>query len=288
MPFAARQGFIAGASQWAEVSGGNSTSSVTIDGANYIIHTFTNVNSTQTFTVNEPGIIRILAVGGGGSGGDDRDIITNPAGRKGGGGGAGEFYDDTLYTWDLNGDYTGGTISIDIGRGGEARQSGVDAQNGYDTTVGSLTVKGGGGGAGLQGGSGGGGMAYSNRVTTGATSNISNSNGKGNSGSNASVGSLGGGGGGAGAAASGGDGGNGLAWVDGNTYAGGGGGGDNNATSSGAGGDGGTGGGGYGRGDVVGGTSQNPGAGTGNTGGGGGAGFNGGSGVVKILVRSYA
>ena len=68
MPFAARQGFIAGASQWAETSGG-STSTVTIDGANYTIHTFTNVNSTQTFTVNEPGIIRILAVGGGGSGG---------------------------------------------------------------------------------------------------------------------------------------------------------------------------------------------------------------------------
>ena len=116
---------------------------------------------------------------GGGSGGDDRDIITNPAGRLGGGGGAGEYLDETFYTWDLNGDYTGGTISITVGRGGEARQSSVDAQNGYDTVVGSLTVKGGGGGAGLQGGSGGGGMAYSNRVTTGATSNISNSNGKG-------------------------------------------------------------------------------------------------------------
>mgnify|MGYP003646622783 CR=1 FL=1 len=281
MPFAARIGFF-GIGNWAEGSGGNTTSNVTYDGINYNRYDFTGSGS---FSITEPGILRIMAIGGGGSGGDDRSVVSNPAGLKGGGGGAGEFYDATFNSWDLNGSYQGSSqISILIGAGGPHRSGTVDAENGSDTTVGSgLTVKGGGGGAGLTGASGGGGMAFPNRVTTGGSSNITNIGGKGNNGASAAINSIGGGGGGAGGSAGGSGGANGFQWIDGTYYAGGGGGGDNVVSSSGSGSFGGLGGGGKGRGDSSG---VNKGGGESGFGGGGGAGWTGGAGRVVILVRS--
>lgn len=284
MPFSAKQGFISGASSWAEGSGGNTTSNVTYDGVNYNRYDFTGSGS---FTVTEPGILYIMAIGGGGSGGDAFNITSNPAGAKGGGGGAGEFWEGLFNSWDLNGDLDGGTISIGIGAGGPHRSGTVDAENGGVTTVGTgLTVIGGGGGAGLQGGSGGGGMAYSDtgvHNNIGATSNITNTGGRGNSGANGVINSIGGGGGGAGASATSSVGANGYQWIDGTYYAGGGGGGDGVFSSSGSGSFGGLGGGGKGRGESSG---VNKGGGESGFGGGGGAGWVGGAGRVVILVRT--
>lgn len=283
MPFAARGGFL-GIGNWAEGTGGTA-STVTYDGINYNRYDFTGSGS---FSITEPGILRIMAIGGGGSGGDAFNVVSNPAGLKGGGGGAGEFYDATFNSWDLNGSYQGSsTISIGIGAGGPMRSSTVDAENGGDTTVGSgLTVKGGGGGAGLQGGSGGGGMAYADtgvHNNIGASSNITNVGGKGNSGANGTINTIGGGGGGAGANGVTYTGGDGFQWIDGTYYAGGGGGGDSTTSSGGAGGTGGLGGGGVGRGTSSG---VNKGDGESGFGGGGGAGWRGGAGRVVILVRS--
>ena len=286
MPFSARQGFITGASSWAEgvIGSGGTSSSVTYDGVNYTRYDWLGSGS---FTVTEPGIVYVMAIGGGGSGGDAFNVISNPAGLKGGGGGGGEFWEGLFNTWDLNGDLSGGTISIGIGAGGPHRSGTVDAENGGVTTVGTgLTVIGGGGGAGLQGGSGGGGMAYSDTAVhnnIGASSNITNQTGLGNSGADGTINSIGGGGGGAGASATSATGGAGYQWIDGDYYAGGGGGGDATTSSSGSGAFGGIGGGGKGRGESSG---VNRGGGETGKGGGGGAGWHGGSGRIVILVRS--
>jgi PKD repeat protein len=243
-----------------------------------------NTTGTQNWTVPS-GVtsVWVLLVAGGGGGG------SSASGGAGGGGGAGALINNTSYP-------VSGTINITVGTGGNGGTS-ANGTSGGNSTFGTLTVVGGGGGAltggatqGVPGGSGGGGSG----ATTGGAANATGGNNGGAGTSHTGGGyPISGGGGGAGAVGSaavndghGGNGGAGLnSTITGSnvTYAGGGGGTcDNRATGKYAG-TGGTGGGGAG---VLSGAANN---GTNNLGGGGGGngaagtvGGTGGSGVVII------
>ena len=254
----------------------------------FIIHTFTNVESS-TFKPTGSGTVEILVVAGGGGAGFD----------GGGGGGAGGVITNTVSV-------TSGTeYTVVVGGGGAAAispQSGPNGSPGSNSQFGSLTAIGGGGGynghAGItaitEGGSGGGqGFIDVGREPIAGGPGLGRSE-QGNQGGYSYNGSAGGGGGGAGAAGGnasdkqGGNGGNGIqsgisgvaAW-----YGGGGAGGSWN----GIGGTGGMGGGGN-----AGGNSARSGSdGTPNTGGGGGGNGDaggstsgkGGSGIVIVRYK---
>jgi hypothetical protein len=272
----------------AELSGG--TTSFVGSGATRLkLHKFTN---NGTLTITKKGTIEdIIVVGGGGGGGDSPTIVSNPAGLRAGGGGAGEVARArSVPTWSLTGgDDNITSITVTVGNGGASGVNNPPAENGFSSSLGTITAIGGGGGNGMSGGSGGGGSNWG--VASGGSSTKGTSAGQiqrlGNTG--ASGGTTGGGGGGAnGGGSSGtGNGGAGFLWIDGNYYAGGGGGGDNeSATSQGAGGSGGSGVGGYGRGWILtpGGSSTQSITGATSTGSGGGGGGGGGKGVVIIAV----
>lgn len=127
---------------------------VTRDG-DYFIHTFTNANEVETFTVTGSGEVEVLLVGGGGGGGA----------YNGGGGGGGQVLNDTLTL-------TAGVYRIVVGAGGEpgtctgpgsgtGPEDGVAGGNGGLTEAFDLKALGGGGGGSLgkgrDGASGGGG-----------------------------------------------------------------------------------------------------------------------------------
>jgi hypothetical protein len=265
---------------------GGTVSTVSIDGINYRVHTFT---TSGTLTVVKGGFVEVLVVAGGGSAG--------AALYHSGGGGAGGL----IY----RGDYqieNNSTITVTVGAGGVAPTTeGSRGNNGNNSVFGTLTAIGGGGGGtyqnatGLNGGSGGGG---------GAENGVFGAGGQGTAGQgfdggdyNGDAGSSKNSGGGGGAAqvgqdgrgfSSGGNGGNGIQYsINGtNTYYAGGGGGSTEVvgiTTTG-----GLGGGGNGNWN----TGQN---GTANTGGGGGAGERispattgaGGSGIVIVRYPIY-
>jgi len=97
----------------------------------YYIHTFT---ADGTFTPAEDGDVEVLVIGGGGGAG----------GRMGGGGGAGGYrYDSTLTV-------TAEDIAITVGDGGAAGSAAGSGTTGDDSSIGSLLVSKGGGGAGGQ------------------------------------------------------------------------------------------------------------------------------------------
>jgi hypothetical protein len=165
----------------------------------YIIHTFTNVGSTNFVVSGGSLACEVLIVAGGGGGGS--------AGAAGGGAGG------LIYTQIV---FSAGTSAVTIGASGAAGNSGH--RTGYvggDSIVGSLVAYGGGGGGGndggappVPGGSGGGG-SYN---TTGAigTNGQGNAGGTGGAGSGAGGGGAGGQGQNGGAGAVGGNGGVGL------------------------------------------------------------------------------
>ena len=255
-------------------------------------------DGTNWNSIAAPYTVNYLVIAGGGAGG----------GTYAGGGGAGGYIASNS-TVNPNTPYV-----ITIGSGGTSSQGNVQGGNGSNTSFGSITAIGGGGGGqwndgsavhnGTAGGSGGGGGGVDGTGTFGTGG--AGTSGQGNNGGNSSNGSGstsgGGGGGGAGSAGTassgsgsaifGGPGGNGSTWsVDSVTRAGGGGGGVTGAgNASGTAGTGGTGGGGAGgKGSTaaVSGTI-NTGGGGGGSGGigngytGSGAPGNGGSGVVII------
>ena len=267
------------------------------DGNTYIAVRFTDDGS---ITFDQDTSVDYLVVGGGGGGGSSGDVNGSGAG----GGGAGGYLQSSInLSENIN-------YNITIGAGGGGRVGALGqyrtGYQGEDSTFGTITAIGGGGGFGgmniaqTDGGSGGGGMWRYNHDYYSIYANIAGQGDseQGNDGDpgentldNPSYG--GGGGGGAGEAGSGSDGGDGLSnslW-DGTSisYAGGGGGGlhiTQVISSSGAGGDGG---GGTGSGEGNGGNGST------NTGGGGGSGGNystykagdGGSGVVIIRFLKY-
>jgi hypothetical protein len=282
---------------WSGASGGTITS-YTSGSTNYRIHAFV---SNGTFNAGSMGgTADILAVGGGGAAG-----WAYSGWWGAGGGGAGGLVMKPNQT------FAGSeTALITIGQGGAGVTSNPgsdvdlrDADEGTDTTVGSLlTAKGGGGGNNdggwgsnmCHGGSGGGGTWNSGSGTANQTSQAGDSGtyGFGNNGGSGAGGNIGGGGGGAGGTGhtgsqeyNGGPGKNysaefGTTYGDSGWFAGGGGGGCYNTNQPTTGGQGGGGAG----------VGQNTGpgnSGTANTGGGGGSGYDavtgsGGSGIVLI------
>lgn len=235
--------------------------------------------------------VEVLVVAGGGGGG---------AVYYGGGGGGG----GVVYASDYKVRF-GESISVSVGAGGAGGVHPNRADNGVDSTFGTMTAVGGGGGGtydagtGVDGGSGGGASTNGSATATGGTATQADSGGGtgyGNNGGGSYYGtgynSVGGGGGGAGAvgqdgaADSGGNGGSGYqSSMSGVSvyYGGGGGAGAYAITTSG-----GNGGGANGK------TSGTGNSGTSNTGGGGGGtnggvsnnGGNGGSGVVIVSYRN--
>lgn len=106
--------------------------------------------------------VRVLVVGGGGSGGNNH----------GGGGGAGELYHNTSFAVT-----PGSSLAVNVGaRGAAQTTNGIPGNDGGDSTFGTVTVNGGGGGGsrdggastgpGKPGGSGGGGAGNTNGVDT--------------------------------------------------------------------------------------------------------------------------
>ena len=299
------------------------TSSVTTSGG----YVFLSLTGSGTLTITgSPRQVSILVVGGGGAGG----CISTNGGQ--GGGGAGGGYVTTL-TW-----LGPGTYSATIGAGGVGNtNSNVNMMGSPSAFAGILAIGGGSGGSyastalsfaegsstgtvatapGTWGGSGGGGgqttsgvstngqAVASNRIVTQQgftplTSNNPSYGGNGGAGSGGNIGTASNNLNGAANGANAGNGGNGVAWFDGNNYAGGGGGScHENATlnptsTPTAAGKGGLGGGGNGAWSTTPTTPHNnvPTAGTANTGGGGGGGGgnftngggkNGGSGIVAL------
>ena len=164
-------------------SGGNSTATVTANGATYKIHTFT---STGTFTVYGYGLVEVLVVGGGGGGGFD----------VGGGGGAGGYVETSTFV-------NTGAYTITIGSGGTGSgTSGGTANSGVQSTALGVVALGGGGnysgGTGGNGANGGGGSGYSGGFFAGGSGTFRQGNDGGAGRSDLySSGATGGGGGGA-------------------------------------------------------------------------------------------
>jgi len=144
-------------------TGGNSVSTVTIDGIPYRVHVFSNPSVVQNFVVTDPGSeseidYLIIAGGGGGSGGDNE----NRAG--GGGGGAGG-----LITTIGSNPFKISAIQYPVFVGPGGSGSNRKAANGQNSYLGDIIAIGGGAGgnaaedssfagnSGNNGGSGGGG-----------------------------------------------------------------------------------------------------------------------------------
>lgn len=255
---------------------GGTTTTVTVSGLAYTLHTFTTTGAT-TFTVAYPINVEYLVVAGGGGGG---------VGRAGGGGGGG-FVEGAM-------SLSPGTYTITVGTGGTAGLNDSQGGNGGASSIAALvtTVGGGGGGgwttnAGRNGGSGGG--ASSGGAGSGTQTPGTATAGTGQNGSSNFDGQYGGGGGGAAGYAF-----TAVSRVGGNGcqsqmsgtltyYAGGGGAGSAGGSSS----AGGLGGGGAG--STANGTAAT--AGTANTGGGGGGGEGptgpGGAGGTGIVMIRY-
>jgi len=278
---------------------GGTESTITVDGVDYRVHTFT---SSGTLTVTEGGEVEYLVVGGGGGGGG----IPNASGGSAGGGGGGG------YRCSVAGESSGGGASaespltvtaqqytVTVGSGGAG---GVGAQlgsSGGSSSFGSITALGGGGGSaqtidndGAAGGSGGG----ARQAGTGGAGTSGQGFAGGDSSGSDGVSSGGGGAGAAGTSGSGdtgGDGGIGVASsITGQSvYRAGGGGGSGGNTSPIFGGAGGLGGGGTAPSSVrtngVNGTANTGGGGSGASGGTGTAAANGGSGGSGIVIVRY-
>jgi hypothetical protein len=112
---------------------GGSSSSITVDGVNYTLLTFT---SSGTLTVSKAGLFDVLVVGGGGGGG--RRSTTN-VGSGGGGGGA--VIEQTIYL--------SANATVTIGAKGAAQTNTNSTGNqGSFSRVNQLCAGGGGGGMG--------------------------------------------------------------------------------------------------------------------------------------------
>lgn len=255
---------------------GGTTTSITLSGMTYAVHTFTTTGAT-TFTVGTSVNVEYLVVAGGGGGG---------VGRAGGGGGGG-FVEGAMTM-------APGTYTITVGTGGTAGANDSQGGDGGASSIGALvtTVGGGGGGGwttntGRNGGSGGG--ASSGGGGSGTRTPGTATAGTGQNGSSNFDGQYGGGGGGAASyafTAVSRTGGNGCQSQMSGTltyYAGGGGAGSAGGTNS----AGGLGGGGAG--SIANGVAAT--AGTANTGGGGGGGEGpsgpGGAGGRGIVIIRY-
>lgn len=274
--------FLAGGSSYGTATGGSS-SSITVNGINYTLLTFT---SDGNLVVSKEGLFDVLLVGGGGGSG-------NAAGNaEEGGGGGGSVVaaagSAAIYL-------PAGTIAIDVGAGG------AEATSGSVSTLMHIAARGGGFGGsrsvptGTSGGNGGGG-AYPNAAGgsgatafTSGTINTSLNTYQGYSGGTGANDAGAGGGGGAAAnggnasGQNGGTGGNGIdisGFITGATYYAGAGGGGSGLASGGAAGNGGV-------------AGKANGAGTGNNGvnygaGGGGAYNNtGGSGAAGVVYVRF-
>ena len=158
-----------------------------------------SVVDTDSFLVpaTSTGVVDVLVVAGGGGGGD-----SGASGRYAGGGGAGGLIHDETYSVT-----TGESITVIVGGGGaDGSSSDNDAENGTDSSFGTLTAIGGGGGGlggwtskstdGQPGGSGGGGGSDEANAGAGGTGTAL----QGNNGGNGQLLGVGGGGGGAGGA----------------------------------------------------------------------------------------
>ena len=272
------------------------------DGNKYIVHVFSNTGAAK-LKVIVGCAVDVLVVGGGGGGGSD----------MGGGGGAGGF----IYREGFN--VEPGAYKVTVGAGGAGAPAGTDQQrgsSGEDSIFGSLTAKGGGGGASdhdsnmspaADGGSGGGASGQNANAGKGTPD-------QGHPGANSKGQWYPGGGGGAGGPGqvapahggnglacailgkpvyfAGGGGGSGYSEDGGNGGIGGGGGGGVGTTTGGTGLNNGAPGGGGGRGQQCNTPGGNAGA---NTGGGGGGGAHytqnnkggdGGSGIVVVRYRT--
>jgi hypothetical protein len=276
---------------------GGTSSSITVDGVNYTLLTFT---STGTLTVTKAGVFDVLLFAGGGGGGGQ----TNTGGvlYSCGGGGAGGRLQDTIY---LDAD---ATITIGAGGAGFVTSPAAVATSGAPSWIrvggGQLHAVGGGRGTSIEptllqesGGSGGGGThSATSSFRTGAAAFYDTVSGyKGGDGTNLDFSNgAAGGGGGAGAAGAdgtgttGGAGGAGYdvsAFIGGSTlYKGGGGGGG--GTTGGAGGSSiGGAGGSNANGSAASANTASGGGGGGNSGSNNRAGGNGGSGIVYVRFK---
>ena len=112
---------------------GGTVTNVTINNANYRVHTF---NNDGTFTVDRAGVVEYLIVAGGGAGGASR----NSSGGGGGGGGGGVLIGSAML---LAGDYP-----VEIGAGGAAPTADTTAigGNGKPSTFAGYVAAGGGAG----------------------------------------------------------------------------------------------------------------------------------------------
>jgi len=182
---------------------GGSESTTTISGVSYKIHTF---NSGGTLTCSLGGTTQILVVAGGGAGGNSGVNIAGGGG--GGGGGGGVVYGSSFTIRNV-------AYNVTVGNGASSCQGVGSNSTIQNSTYGTITAYGGGGGGstGLpsSGGSGGGGSGYAagfggswgNGATSTQTAQSGTSNFYGNAGAAGyNLGSCytkGGGGGGGGA-----------------------------------------------------------------------------------------
>lgn len=138
------------------VATGGSSSSITVDGKNYTLLTFTG---DDNLTVSKTGLFDVLIFGGGGAGGAG---TTNPANSAGGGGGGGGKVQTTVYL-------TAATYAIKVGAGGA--YPGTNGAASYIAKT--VFMPGGGGGGGYvtlskAGSCGAGGQGQSGYTTAGA------------------------------------------------------------------------------------------------------------------------
>ena len=113
---------------------------ITTDG-DYKVHTFNSSDPFEVTTLGDIGTVEVLVVAGGGSGGSG----------YGGGGGAGGVVHHTTKT------VTATSFPVVIGAGGSSVTSAGDGNTGNDSTIFSMTAKGGGFGGGYDRASGDGG-----------------------------------------------------------------------------------------------------------------------------------
>jgi hypothetical protein len=179
---------------------GGDISFITVDEDTYEVHVFSTVGSySLSFgeSVPEESITAdVLVVGGGGGSGG------NGTGDRSGGGGAGGL----LYQTGQNLTLDSGSVTVTVGAGGDGGAARTQGANGGLSSIGGITVPGGGGGgggvgsgvqengAGKDGGSGGGGGALSGSYS-GSPGTAAESPVLGNNGGNAGPDSGGGGGG---------------------------------------------------------------------------------------------
>jgi hypothetical protein len=131
------------------------------EGFYYEVHTFKGSASLSFKDGRESIVADVLLVAGGGGAGSACNKIGND---RGGGGGAGGLLYQTGQTLEL----TGGSIAVEVGKGGAGGVAPTQGTNGGDSSIGDIRVPGGGGGGigisdssnamanGKNGGSGGG------------------------------------------------------------------------------------------------------------------------------------